>query len=196
MSGQKNGGYWSMSTPEYFELALKAYQGTTTTRQADLASSDYFFLYWDTEKLFADCSDDINCLDRSKIYLSCQPDPALITNSGGGGASQSDIDRLADVMTQNYKDAHNQKDEVLILYNSTTKVGVPKQCIERHSKQKKIDYVISKSEMTEFKNELTPDTNGNQQEQTFVTSHIGGSQYLIYYDSALYQYLLYQSKKD
>ena len=55
---------------------------------------------------------------------------------------------------------------------------------------------MQKSEMTKFKNELTLDTNGSQQEQTFITCPIGGSQYLIYCDVTLYRYLLYQGKKD
>lgn len=99
-------------------------------------------------------------------------------------------------MTQNSKDAHNQKDEILISYDTSTKLSVPKECIERHSKRKKINYIMCKLEMTKFKNELTLDKHDNQQEQIFVTSPIGGSQYLVYYDGKLYQYLLYQSKKD
>ena len=125
-----------------------------------------------------------------------QPDPALASNSSGGGATQSDIDQLADAMTKNYKDAHNQKDEILIPYNSTTKTGVPEECIARHNKRKKINYVMQKSGMKKFKNELTLDKNGNQQEQTFITSPVGGSQYLIYYDGTLYRYLIHKGKKD
>ena len=78
-------------------------------------------------------------------------------------------------MTQNYKDAHNNKEEILIPYNSNTNTGVPKECIERHNKRRKINYVMQKSEMPKFKNELTLDANGNQQEQTFITSPVGGS---------------------
>ena len=77
-------------------------------------------------------------------------------------------------MTQSYKDAHNQKDEIMISYNSTTKVGVPVECIKHHNKRKKINYVMQKSEMTKFKNELILDKNGNQEEQTFITSPVGG----------------------
>ena len=132
-------------------------------------------MYWDTSKLFPDCTEDINCLDWSKIYLSCQPELVLINNSGGSGSFQSDINRLVDAMTQNSKDAHNQKDEILISYDTSTKLSVPKECIERHSKRKKINYIMCKLEMTKFKNELTLDKHDNQQEQIFVTSPIGGS---------------------
>ena len=120
----------------------------------------------------------------------------MTANTGGGGVTQSDIDQLKDAMTQNYKDAHNNKEEILIPYNSTTNTGVLKECIECHYKWKKINYIMRKSEMLKFKNELTLDKNGNQQEQTFVTSPVGGLQYLIYCDGTLYWYLLHQGKKD
>lgn len=81
-----------MTTPENFELALDTYQGTTGTCPPDIASSNYFFAYWDTLKLYADCIDKIDCLDWSKIHLSIQPVAALTSNSGGVGTTQSDID--------------------------------------------------------------------------------------------------------
>ena len=74
----------------------------------------------------------------------------------------------------------------MLPYDPTTKLGVPKECIERHTKHKTINYVIRKSEMNKFKNELTLGQHGNQQEQTFITSPISGSLYLIYCDGTLY----------
>lgn len=64
------------------------------------------------------------------------------SNSGGGGATKSNIDQLADAMTQNYKDAHNNKEEILVPYDSNTNSGVPKEYITRHNKRKKINYIM------------------------------------------------------
>ena len=185
-----------MNTPDHFEQAVEGYQGPVANCPQEILYSIYFFVFFETVKLFLDHHDEIDGLDWAKIYLKAQPDPALQSTSSGGGATQSNIDRLADIMTKNYKDAQNNKEEILIPYDSNTNTGVPKECIDRHNKRKKINYIVRKLEMEKFKNELTLDTNGSQQEQTFITSPVGGSQYLIYCDGTLYRYLLYQGKKE
>ena len=46
-------------------------------------------------------------------------------------------------MTQNYKDAHNHKDEILIPYNSTIKLGVLKRMyfLSFQTKENELCYV-------------------------------------------------------
>ena len=49
----------------------------------DTQASDYFFVYWDTSKLFPDCTEEIDCLDWTKIHLTCQPVPLqMVTTTG------------------------------------------------------------------------------------------------------------------
>ena len=80
-------------------------------------------------------------------------------------------------MDQQYKDAHDLKEETLAPYDSTTKRGVPKECISRHDKYNKTNYIMTKLEMPKFKNQLTPDQHNVPQEQNFVTIGNGGNQY-------------------
>ena len=72
-------------------------------------------------------------------------------------------------MDQQYKDAHNLKEETLVPYDTATKRGMPEECISRHDLYNKTNNIMTKSEMKKFKNDLTPDTNNSPQEQNFVT---------------------------
>ena len=75
----------------------------------------------------------IDALDWTKIHLTIQPEPALPTtvsiSATNSGRTSNDIDRLVAAMDQQYKDAHDLKEETLVPYGSTTKRGVPKECI-------------------------------------------------------------------
>ena len=58
-----------MTTADHFDQAVTAYQGTQASRPVDVATSNYFFIYFDTAKLYPDCREEIDCLDWSKIFL-------------------------------------------------------------------------------------------------------------------------------
>ena len=64
-----------------------------------------------------------------KIYLTLQPKPAAPTTTTPGGAPRTDVDRFAAAIKQQYKDAHDLKEETLVKYDSTTGKGVPEECI-------------------------------------------------------------------
>ena len=77
LSAQKGSGYWAMNTPDQFEQAVDAYQGPVANRPQEVLYSSYFFVFFETAKLFPNRRDEIDGLDWSKIYLRAQPDPAL-----------------------------------------------------------------------------------------------------------------------
>ena len=62
-SAQKNGGNWTMTTIKHFEQALDVYQGPMNLCPPDIASSNYFIVYFNTAYLYLDCNKEIDCLD-------------------------------------------------------------------------------------------------------------------------------------
>ena len=99
-------------------------------------------------------------------------------------------------MDQQYKEAHDLKEETLIPYNGTSGKGVPEECISRDGLYNKTNNIMTKSEIEKFKNALTPDQHNVPQEQNFVTIGIGGNQYCINWDGSLFWYLKHQSPKN
>ena len=123
-----------------------------------------------------------------KIYLTVQPKPTTTTTSSTSG-SFIDIDRLAAAIEQQYKNAHNLKGETLNPYDSATGDGTPSKCIYHHDKYNQINYIMTKSEMPKFKNDLTLDKHSVPQEPNFVTIGRNGNQYCINRDGSLFRYL-------
>ena len=116
--------------------------------------------------------DYIDALDWTKIHLTIQPNPtptASATNTTNSRTTATDIDRLVAAMDQQYKDAHDLKEETLVAYDASTGKGVPVECISRHDMYNKTNNIMTKSEMPKFKNQLTPDQHNVSQEQNFVT---------------------------
>ena len=150
-----------MTTAEHFDQAVSAYQGSLAIHPVDVATSNYFF--------YIGIPLNYTPIETKRLIVLIGPKFTLnlnqiqLNSGGGGGVKKSNIDQLADAMTQNYKDAHNNKEEILNPYDPNTNTGVPKECTERHNKRKKINYVMQKLEMPKFKNELTLDANGDQQ---------------------------------
>ena len=100
-------------------------------------------------------------MEFSKIHLTLQPEPPRATTTpptgdAPPGSVSLDVACLAAVLKQQYKDAHDMKEETLILYNATTGSGTPQECIDCHDKYRTINYIITNSEMPKFKNPLTP----------------------------------------
>ena len=89
-------------------------------------------------------------------------------------------------MDQQYKDAHNLKEETLIPYDLTSGKGVPTECIARHDMYNKTNNIMTKLEMPKFKNILTPNKHNVPQEQNFVTIGNGGNQYYINRDGSIF----------
>ena len=119
-----------------------------------------------------------------------------VTASNTGGNTSNDIDCLVAAMDQQYKDAHDLKEETLVKYDPVTGKGVPEECILRHDLYNKTNYIMTKSEMKKFKNELTLDGNNAPQEQNFATTGSNGNQYCINWDGSLFRYLKHQSNKN
>lgn len=85
----------------------------------------------DITKLYPDCTEPIDRLNWSKIYLTIQPKPVLLalTATATSGTASTDVDCLVAAMDQQYKDAHNLKEETVLPYDSTSGKGVPTECI-------------------------------------------------------------------
>ena len=66
----------------------------------------------------------IGALDWTKIHLTIQPKPIVPAATQG-----TDVDRLVAAMDQQYKDAHDLKEETLVKYDPVTGKGVPEECI-------------------------------------------------------------------
>ena len=71
----------------------------------------------------------IDANDWTKIYLTIQPEPALPTTVTNSRSTSNNIDRLVAAMDQQYKDAHDLKEETLVKYDTNTGRGVPEECI-------------------------------------------------------------------
>ena len=99
-------------------------------------------------------------------------------------------------MNQQYKDAHDLKEETLVVYDATSGKGVPKECIDRHDMYNKTNNIMTKSEMAKFNNPLTLSKHNVPQDQNFVTIGNGGNQYCINRDGSLFRYLKHQSNKN
>ena len=72
-------------------------------------------------------------MDSTKIHLTLQPEPSriapLLSQAVQAGPVSADVTRLAAAIEQQYKDAHDLKEETLVLYNATTSSGTPQECI-------------------------------------------------------------------
>ena len=60
------------------------------------------------------------------------------------------------------------KEETLIPYDTSTGDGTPPECISCHDKYKKINNIMTKSEIPKFKNALTTDKHNFPQEQILL----------------------------
>ena len=68
------------------------------------------------------------CSRLDKALSLLQPQPASTATNTGSGTG-TDIDRFAAAIGQQYKDAHDLKEETLITYDTTSGKGVPKEYI-------------------------------------------------------------------
>ena len=124
----KSGHFSILKSAKHFNTANTAYHAAESKKPEEIIDTNCFIVYMDITKLYPDCTEPIDGLDWSKIYLTLQPKPALAASTTGTPAS-TDIDRLVAAMDQQYKDAHDLKEETLIAYDSTTGKGVPDEWI-------------------------------------------------------------------
>ena len=189
-----------LETAASFNTANTAYNQEDKKRHKDIDDTECFIVYLDITQLYPSREEYVDGLDWSKIHLTLQPNPtwtsATTTASTTGGNTSNDINCLVAAMDQQYKDAHDLKEETLVKYDENTGRGVPDECILRHDLYNKPNYIMTKSETKKFKNSLTLDANNTPQEQNFVTIGNGGNQYCINRDGSLFRYLKHQSPKN
>ena len=125
---RKNNNYVAFKTAKHFDSAVIAYQATEAKRPESVLATNCFIVYLDITKLYPDRTEPIDGLDWTKIYTTIQPTPTAPAPVTGASTS-NDIDRLVDAMQQQYKDAHDLKEETLVVYDATSGKGVPKECI-------------------------------------------------------------------
>ena len=189
-----------LETAASFNTANTAYNQEDKKRHKDIDDTECFIVYLDITQLYPSREEYVDGLDWSKIHLTLQPNPtwtsATTTASTTGGNTSNDINCLVAAMDQQYKDAHDLKEETLVKYDENTGRGVPDECILRHDLYNKPNYIMTKSETKKFKNSLTLDANNTPQEQNFVTIGNGGNQYCINRDGSLFRYLKHQFNKN
>ena len=179
-----------------FNTANTAYHADEDRRHEDINDSNCFIVYLDINNLYQLRMEIIDAIDWTKIALTIQPDPVVPTTTNNSGSTSNDITCLVAAMDQQYKDAHDLKEETLEKYDATTKRGVPEECIAQHDMYNKTNNIMTKLEMKKFKNVLTPDQQNLPQDQNFVTIGKGGNQYCINRDGSLFHYLKHQSPKN
>ena len=103
---------------------------------------------------------------------------------------------MADILEKQCQDSHDIKEENLGKWDATTKTGIPQEVITRYDNMKDPNFIMTKTEMKKFKNTLTLSKTSTKQEQNYVLSPLNGTQFIIYCDSTLFQYLCNQSKRD
>ena len=128
---RKNNHYVLLKSPKHFDAANLAYHVTEPKKPEEILATNCFIIYLDLTKLYPDRSEPIDGLNWSKIYLTLQPKPALPASTTGDSTS-TNIDRLVAAIDQQYKDAHDLKEETLVEYDATTGKGIPGECIDRH----------------------------------------------------------------
>ena len=134
-----------------FNTANTAYHADEDRRHEDINDSNCFIVYLDITNLYPLRTEIIDAIDWTKIALTIQLDPALPTTVNNSGSTSNDIDCLVAAMDQQYKDAHDLKEETLEKYDATTKRGVPEECIAQHDLYNKTNNIMTKSEMPKFK---------------------------------------------
>ena len=195
----RKSGFSLLSNARQFNTANTAYHADEDKRHDDINNTECFIIYLDIHQLYPTRTEYIDALDWTKIHLSLQPDPSATSPTPVTTTTQpTAIDRLVAAMDQQYKDAHSLKEETLVKYDPVSGKGVPEECISCHDLYNKPNYIMTKSEMKKFKNELTPDGNNPpvSQEQNFVTIGTDGNQYCINRDGSLFRYLKHQSSKN
>ena len=151
-------GYVNLKMAKHFNITNTAYYAAEAKRPDKIYDTECFIVYMDITNLYPDCTEYINALDWSKIYLSIQPNPnpTAVTTSTTGGTPQIDINHLVVAMDQQYKDTLDLKEGTLIVYDLATGKGVPTECISRHDMYNKTNNIMTKLEMPKIKNPLTP----------------------------------------
>ena len=116
--------YSVLTNANQFNTANTAYHANKDKRHDDINDSNCFIVYLDIHCLYPDRAEYIDGLDWTKIYLTIQPNPTLTANTvttfNTGGNTSNDIDCLVAAMDQQYKDAHDLKEETLVQYDTNT----------------------------------------------------------------------------
>ena len=143
-----------LETAQHFNTANTAYH-KEDTRHEDIDDTESYIVYLDISHLYPIRTEFIDAVDWTKIHLTIRPDPNVnattVNASNTGGNNSTDIDRLLAAMDQQYKDAHDLKEETLVKYDPVTGKGVPEECILRHDMYNKTNNIMTKSEMKKFK---------------------------------------------
>ena len=150
----RKSGFSILTTANQFNTANSNYHGDEDKRHDDINDMECFIIYLDIHQLYPSRKEYIDALDWTKIYLAIQPDPNSATVTGANAAtvtatnannSPTDIDRLVAAMDQQYKDAHDLKEETLVKYDAATGKGVPEECILSHDLYNKTNYIMTRN---------------------------------------------------
>ena len=173
-----------MTTIHHFGQALYAYTGASC--HPDIENTDYYIIYLDSSVLFPTLDENIDCNDFGKIFLK-KPQTrnqlttgATVTTTNTGG--KTDPAKLTDILEKQFQDSHDLKKENLGKWDAITQTGIPDEVIQTYDNMKDPNYIIMKTEMKQFKNVLTFNKNGCQQQQNYVLSSLTSLYFLTPFD--------------
>ena len=90
--------YLVLTNAKQFNTVNTAYHADEDKRHDDINDSNCFIVYLDIHCLYPACTEYIDALDWTKIYLSIQPKPTLTATAPTGGTPPTDIDHLVAAM--------------------------------------------------------------------------------------------------